>query len=76
LKKRTAAVSAFLAGRVLSADVSSEYPEVGWADETIGRRARYADIMVIGPELLADETLKSKVIVGPPVFRTSSDLQD
>jgi hypothetical protein len=39
LKKRTAAVSAFLAGRVLSADVSNEYPEAGWADDTIGRRA-------------------------------------
>lgn len=64
LKKRATAVSAFLANRALSADVSSEYPEVGWADERIGRRARYVDITVIGPELLAGETLKSKVIEG------------
>lgn len=64
LKKRTADLSAFLAGSVLSADVSSEYPEAGWADDTIGRRARYADITVIGPELLANETLKSKAIEG------------
>ncbi|BCG71668.1 universal stress protein [Mesorhizobium sp. 113-1-2] len=64
LKKRVTDVSAFLAGRALSADVSSEYPEIGWADERIGRRARYADITVIGPELLADETLKGKVIEG------------
>lgn len=64
LKKRTAAVSALLAGRALSADVSSEYLEAGWADETIGRRARYADITVVGPELLAGETLKNKVIDG------------
>ncbi|SJM32171.1 universal stress protein [Mesorhizobium delmotii] len=64
LKKRTAAVSAFLAGRAPSADVSSEYPEAGWVDDTIGRRARYADITVIGPELLADQTLKSKAIEG------------
>jgi nucleotide-binding universal stress UspA family protein len=64
LKKRVTAVSAFLAGRALSADVSSEYPEVGGADERIGRRARYADITVIGPELLAGETLKGKVIEG------------
>ncbi|RWB97367.1 MAG: universal stress protein [Mesorhizobium sp.] len=64
LKKRAAAVSAFLAGRVLSADVSSEYPEAGWADDTIGRRARYADITVTGPELLANEMLKSKAIEG------------
>lgn len=64
LKKRTAAVSAFLAARAPSADVSSECPEAGWVDETIGRRARYADITVIGPELLADQTLKSKAIEG------------
>ncbi|RUU31609.1 universal stress protein [Mesorhizobium sp. M6A.T.Ce.TU.016.01.1.1] len=64
LKKRAAAVSAFLAGRAPSADVSSEYPEAGWADDTIGRRARYADITVFGPELLANETLKSKTIEG------------
>ncbi|RUW87661.1 universal stress protein [Mesorhizobium sp. M7A.F.Ca.US.011.01.1.1] len=64
LERRAAAVSAFLANRALSADVSSEYPEAGWADERIGRRARYADIAVIGPELLAGETLKSKVIEG------------
>ncbi|TIQ22928.1 MAG: universal stress protein [Mesorhizobium sp.] len=64
LKQRTADLSAFLAGSVLSADVSSEYPEAGWVDDTIGRRARYADITVIGPELLANETLKSKAIEG------------
>ncbi|TIP59262.1 MAG: universal stress protein [Mesorhizobium sp.] len=64
LKKRTADLSAFLAGRAPSADVCSDHPEAGWVDETIGRRARYADITVIGPELLANETLKSKAIEG------------
>jgi nucleotide-binding universal stress UspA family protein len=64
LEKRTASVSAFLASTALSADVSSEYPEVGRADEIIGRRARYADITVVGPELLTGETLKGKVIEG------------
>ena len=64
LKKRRAAVSTFLAGSALSADVSSEYPEIAWADETVGRRARYADLTVVGPELLAGETLREKVIEG------------
>lgn len=64
LRQRTEAVSAFLAGRALSADIASEYPEAGWADETIGRRARYADITVAGPEMLAGETLKGKAIEG------------
>lgn len=64
LKKRTAVVSAFFAGRALSADTVSAYPEAGWADETIGRRARYADITIVGPEVLAGGTLKSKVVEG------------
>ena len=64
LKKTTAAVSAFLVDRTLSADTVSAYPEARWADETIGRRARYADITIVGPEVLAGGTLKSKVIEG------------
>ena len=52
-------------GRVaLSSDLSSEYQEVAWADDAIGRRARYADLTVVGPEMLARETLKDKVIEG------------
>jgi nucleotide-binding universal stress UspA family protein len=64
LKKRTADVSAFLAGRALSADICTEYPEFGWANETIGQRARYADIVVAGPDLLASQTFKSLVVEG------------
>lgn len=64
LKKRTAAVSSFVARSALSADISSEYPEIAWADETVGRRARYADLTVVGPELLDGETLRDKVIEG------------
>lgn len=64
LENTTAAISTLLAGRVLSADIACDYPDAGWAHETIGRRARYADITVIGPELLAGEMLKSKVIEG------------
>jgi nucleotide-binding universal stress UspA family protein len=64
LEERTTAVSAFLAGTTLSADVAIEYPEIAWADEAIGRRARYADLTVIGPELLARGTLRQKAIEG------------
>ncbi|MEI5682024.1 MULTISPECIES: universal stress protein [unclassified Mesorhizobium] len=68
LKKRTNDISAFLAGRGLSADVSGDYPEAGWADEKIGRRARYADITIIGPELVTGGALKNKVIDGALFF--------
>ena len=64
LDTRTAAVSALLAGLAVSADVSSDYVELGRGDEAIGRRARYADLTVIGPDVLAGETLRQKAIEG------------
>lgn len=64
LKEREAAVTAFLASSPVSADISSEYPELARADEAIGRRARYADITVLGPEMLSRKTLKSEAIEG------------
>jgi nucleotide-binding universal stress UspA family protein len=53
-----------VAANPVSGDVVSDYEEVGWADEMVGRRARYADLTLAGPELLASETLRQKVIEG------------
>lgn len=64
LEKRTSIVSKMLSQTAVSADLSSDYPEEAWADEIIGRRARYADLTVVGPELLATHTLKKRVIEG------------
>lgn len=64
LEKRTKAVSAYLAERGIRGDVSNVYAEIGRADESIGRRARYADLTVFGPELLAGETLRDKALEG------------
>lgn len=64
LEKRTAAVSKLMSDGAISADVSNDYPDTIWAAEIIGRRARYADLTVIGPELLKTHTLKSKVAEG------------
>lgn len=64
LRARTAAVSALLADSPLSVDISSEYSELVWSDESIGRRARYADLTVVGPDVLAGETLKEKAVEG------------
>lgn len=64
LQKRRSAVSTLLASCDVSSDVSAEYQEIAWADEAIGRRARYSDLTVLGPEILAHETLKEKVIEG------------
>jgi len=64
LQQRTAAVSAFLASKAVSSDVSSEYQEETWADEAIGQRARYTDIVLLGPDLLSHSVLKGKVLEG------------
>ncbi|MDG4881862.1 universal stress protein [Mesorhizobium sp. WSM4884] len=64
LERRSSAVSKMLLESLVSADLSSDYPEQSWADEVIGRRARYADLTVVGPEMLASHLLKEKVIAG------------
>lgn len=64
LNARKEEISTFVATCAVSGNVVSEYPEAGWADEMVGRRARYADLTLAGPELLKTETLKEKVIEG------------
>lgn len=64
LKKRISTVGAFLSHSAVSADLSDDYPDTAWADEVIGRRARYADLTVLGPDLLTSPTLRDRVIQG------------
>ncbi|MEO5759646.1 MAG: universal stress protein [Mesorhizobium sp.] len=64
LEKRISDVAGFLSQTAVSADLSDDYPDMGWADDVIGRRARYADLTILGPDLLASHTLKDKVIEG------------
>lgn len=71
LKERTQSVSAFLASSPVSVDVVSEYQEAAWADEAIGRRGRYADMTVLGPEGLSSGELKGKVVEGALFIRES-----
>lgn len=55
---------AALARIAISSDVDSGAGEPALIDKLVGRRSRYADLIVIGPEMLANETLKSRVIDG------------
>jgi nucleotide-binding universal stress UspA family protein len=64
LKQCTASATAFLASNPISSDISSEYQEEAWADEAIGRRARYADLVFFGPDLFSHSLLKGKVLEG------------
>jgi nucleotide-binding universal stress UspA family protein len=62
LKARTAAVTEFLASAALSSDIADDYLEETWAEYAIGRRARYVDLTIVGPEMFSRETLKEKVL--------------
>jgi len=65
LQRRTTSISEFLASiSTISSDLSSEYKDVAWADDAIGRRGRYADLTVVGPEMLSREVLREKVLDG------------
>jgi nucleotide-binding universal stress UspA family protein len=64
LEERQAHVSRFLQKSGTSGDVAVEYPEAAFADEAIGRRARYADLTLIGPAAIAEKALKAKIVEG------------
>lgn len=68
LNARKEEISAFVAASAVSGDVVGGYPEIAWADEMVGRRARYADLTLAGPELLRTGTLRQKVIEGALFF--------
>lgn len=64
LEERVGSITKLLAGSVLPADVASEYPDLAAVADVVGRRARYTDLVVVGPDLLASEVLRSKVVEG------------
>ncbi|MBB3146850.1 nucleotide-binding universal stress UspA family protein [Phyllobacterium trifolii] len=63
----------------ISATITDEYPEPARLGHIAGRHARYADATVLGPDLLAHETLKGKVVDGAlfesgrPIFLVPHD---
>ena len=64
LRETAAKMTARLADTDISADVDSTYSEIAWADEVIGRRARYADLTVLGPDLLTGADLRNAALSG------------
>ena len=64
LNARVEAISTFVAGRAISADISGEYTEYAWADGVIGRRAQYADLTLVGPAMQSSVQLREMVIEG------------
>ena len=64
LEARAAALTTLLRSLDVASDVVPDFAEEGAADERIGRRARYADITVVGPTLLSGGVLRSRTIDG------------
>lgn len=69
LKARAEEVTAFVNEKGLSADVTSEYAEIALIGDVIGRRARYSDVTLVGPSLLADEDISDNALDGA-IFRS------
>ena len=64
LTEKADELEAVLAKRGLSADLSTEYVEEAGAEGAIGTRARYSDLVVVGPDVLGTVNLKRHVING------------
>ncbi|MCT9000511.1 universal stress protein [Chelativorans intermedius] len=64
LGMRLKEIRAILAESGLSAEADGEYVERSWTDDMVGRRGRYADVTLIGPEMAADDELKTMVLKG------------
>lgn len=60
----TTSATTLLAASPISSDISSEYQEEASADEAIGRRARYTDLVLLGPDLFRQALLSKKVLEG------------
>lgn len=64
LAMRAEAVEQHLQAAAISADVSYEHCASGLVDDVIGKRARYADLTLIGPAGDDDEAIREHVIMG------------
>ena len=73
LESRVERVNALVAKSGLSSDVDSEYSEFASAEQIIGRRARYVDLTLVGPELVEKAALKVQAVNGG-LFESSTPL--
>lgn len=73
LQKFAAELREKLAQKDVSSDISTIYEEEGWVDDVIGQRAKYTDLVLLGPDLLAHPPMKEKVVEGA-LFRAGKPL--
>lgn len=64
LNERNTSTEALLSAREISGDVISAYEESASISGTVGLRGRYADLTVVGPDMMSGGEHKSEVIEG------------
>ncbi|MCB8839799.1 universal stress protein [Aurantimonas sp. VKM B-3413] len=64
LRERVDAVNADLGASGVSADVDTVFAERPVISGAVGRRARYSDLLFVGPELIKDRRLAAAVLQG------------
>ncbi|MCQ0989353.1 universal stress protein [Jiella marina] len=64
LRERMERVEARLAKADVSADVDTAHHEHAMIAQAVGRRARYADLVLVGPELASDRYIAEVVLEG------------
>jgi nucleotide-binding universal stress UspA family protein len=69
LQKRVSEVTELVAAKAISADISGDNADYALVADGVGRRARHTDLTLLGPSLMADETIRDQVIDGA-MFRS------
>lgn len=64
LRERADAIRHRLRSAEVSGEVAAEYCDTGYVSRLIGEHARYADLTLLGPDLLGDADLKTHCLNG------------
>ncbi|MBB5576062.1 universal stress protein [Rhizobium paranaense] len=64
LGEQVAAARTVLQASGISYDVDSLFTEYGWVENEIGERARYADVTLVGGDLLAQDDMRWRILNG------------
>ncbi|MEH0294662.1 universal stress protein [Agrobacterium sp. CCNWLW71] len=64
LARRARALEAYCKGRIPSYDIEEAYTEIFNMDNLVGYRARFADAVVLAPDILADPALRDAILDG------------
>ncbi|QSZ59750.1 universal stress protein [Rhizobium sp. ZX09] len=64
LARRSLALNTYFKDRISSYDIEEAYTEIFNMDNVVGYRARFADAVALGPDILGDPSLRDAVLDG------------